>query len=133
MKDLTAKDIMTRPVLSARKNASARDIALQLLSGLFSGMPVTDENGKVIGMVTEFDLLGNICEGKELSKLTAEDIMSENPVTADVNTPVREILNIMLDKNIIRLPITEEGRLVGIVARCDILRAFIEPEFVSYM
>lgn len=133
MKDLKAKDIMTRPVLSARKNASARDIALQLLSGLFSGMPVTDENGKVIGMVTEFDLLGNICEGKELSKLTAEDIMSENPVTADVNTPVREILNIMLDKNIIRLPITEEGRLVGIVARCDILRAFIEPEFVSYM
>lgn len=133
MKDLKAKDIMTRPVLSARKNASARDIALQLLSGLFSGMPVTDENGKVIGMVTEFDLLGNICEGKELSKLTAEDIMSENPVTADVNTPVREILNIMLDKNIIRLPITEEGRLVGIVARCDILRAFIEPEFISYM
>lgn len=133
MKELKAKDIMTRPVLSARKNASARDIALQLLSGLFSGMPVTDEDGRVIGMVTEFDLLGNICEGKELSKLTAEDIMSENTITADVNTPVRDILNIMLDKNIIRLPITEEGRLVGIVARCDILKAYIEPEFVTYM
>ncbi|MFN3396047.1 MAG: HPP family protein [Thermodesulfovibrionales bacterium] len=133
MRDLKAKDIMTRPVLSARKNASARDIALQLLSGLFSGMPVTDEDGRVIGMVTEFDILGNICEGKELSKLTAEDIMSENTITADVNTPVRDILNIMLDKNVIRLPITEEGRLVGIVARCDILRAYIEPEFVTYM
>lgn len=133
MKELKAKDIMTRPVLSARKNASARDIALQLLSGLFSGMPVTDEEGRVIGMVTEFDLLGNICEGKELSKLTAEDIMSENTVTADINTPVRDILNIMLDKNVIRLPITEEGRLVGIVSRCDILKAYIEPEFVTYM
>lgn len=133
MKDIKAKDIMTRPVLSARRNASARDIALQLLSGLFSGMPVTDDSGRVIGMVTEFDLLGNICEGKELSKLTAEDIMSENTVTADVNTPVRDILNIMLDKNIIRLPITEEGRLVGIVARCDILKVYIEPEFVTYM
>jgi CBS domain-containing protein len=133
MRDLKARDIMTRPVLSARKNASARDIALQLLSGLFSGMPVTDEDGRVIGMVTEYDLLGNICEGKELSKLTAEDIMSENPVTADINTPIRDIQNIMLDKNIIRLPITEEGRLVGIVARCDILRAYIEPEFVTYM
>jgi len=96
-------------------------------------MPVTDEDGRVIGMVTEYDLLGNICEGKELSKLTAEDIMSENPVTADINTPIRDIQNIMLDKNIIRLPITEEGRLVGIVARCDILRAYIEPEFVTYM
>ncbi len=133
MKDIKAKDIMTRPVLSARRNASARDIALQLLSGLFSGMPVTDDSGRVIGMVTEYDLLGNICEGKELSKLTAEDIMSENTITADVNTPVREILNIMLDKNIIRLPITEEGRLVGIVARCDILKTFIEPEFVTYV
>lgn len=133
MRDLKAKDIMTRPVLSARRNASARDIALQLLSGLFSGIPVTDDSGRVIGMVTEFDLLGNICEGKELSKLTAEDIMSENTITADVNTPVRDILNIMLDKNIIRLPITEEGRLVGIVARCDILKAYIEPEFVTYM
>lgn len=133
MRDLKAKDIMTRPVLSARKNASARDIALQLLSGLFSGMPVTDDDGRVIGMVTEFDLLGNICEGKELSKLTAEEIMSENVITADINTPAREILNIMLDKNVIRLPITEEGRLVGIVARCDILKAYIEPEFVTYM
>lgn len=133
MRDLKAKDIMTRPVLSARKNASARDIALQLISGLFSGMPVTDESGRVIGMVTEFDLLGNICEGKELAKLTAEDIMIRDAITVDVNTPVKEIMNIMLDKNIIRLPITEEGRLVGIVARCDILRAYIEPEFVTYM
>ncbi len=133
MRELKAKDIMTRPVLSARRNASARDIALQLLSGLFSGMPVTDDSGRVIGMVTEYDLLGNLCEGKELSKLTAEDIMSENTITADVNTPLREILNIMLDKNIIRLPITEEGRLVGIVARCDILKAYIEPEFVTYL
>lgn len=133
MMELKAKDIMTRPVLSARKNALARDIALQLLSGLFSGMPVTEDDGSVVGMVTEFDLLGNICEGKELSKLTAEEIMTKDIVTADLNTPVREILNIMLDKNIIRLPITEDGRLVGIVARCDILKAFIEPEFVTYL
>ncbi|MCX7794280.1 MAG: CBS domain-containing protein [Thermodesulfovibrionales bacterium] len=133
MENLKAKDVMTRPVISARKNASARDIALQLLSGLFSGMPVTDEKGRVIGMVTEFDLLGNICEGKELAKLTAEDIMTKDVVTVDVNTPVTEILNIMLDRNIIRLPVTEEGRLVGIVARCDILKAYIEPEFVTYM
>ncbi len=56
MKDLKAKDLMTRPVISARKNASARDIALQLLSGLYSGMSVTDDDGKVIGIVTGFDL-----------------------------------------------------------------------------
>lgn len=132
-RDLKAKDIMTRPVLSARRNASARDIAFQLLSGLFSGMPVTDEGGKVIGMVTEYDLLRNIYEGRELTKLTAEDIMTKDSLTVDINTPVKEIINVMLTKNIIRLPVTEEGRLVGIIARCDILKAYIEPEFVTYM
>jgi CBS domain-containing protein len=133
MKGLKARDIMTRPVVSARKNASARDIALQLLSGLYSGMPVTDETGKVIGVITEFDLLGQICEGKELAKLTADDVMLKKPITADVNTPVEEVLDTMLKNSIIRLPVTDEGRLVGVIARCDILKSYIEPEFVTYM
>lgn len=133
MKDLKAKDIMTRPVVSARTNASARDIAMQVLSGLYSGMPVTDEDGKVIGVVTEFDLLGQVCEGRELVKLTAGDVMTKNPITVDVNTSLNDLLKSMMESNIVRVPVTEEGRLVGIIARCDILRAFIEPEFVTYL
>jgi CBS domain-containing protein len=133
MKDLKAKDIMTRPVVSARKNASARDIAMQVLSGLYSGMPVTDEDGKVIGVVTEFDLLGQVCEGRELVKLTAGDVMTKNPITVDVDTSLNDLLKSMMENNIVRIPVTEEGRLVGIIARCDILRAFIEPEFVTYL
>jgi CBS domain-containing protein len=133
MKDMKAKDIMMRPVVSARKNASARDIALQILSGLYSGMPVTDDNGHVIGVVTEFDLLGQVFERKELVKLTAEDIMQKEPKTVDVNTPLKEVMEIMLENFIIRIPVTEEGRLVGIIARCDILKIYIEPEFATYM
>jgi predicted transcriptional regulator len=133
MKDLKAKDIMTRPVLSARKNASARDIAMQLLSGLYSGMPVADEDGKVIGVVTEFDLLGQVSEGRELVKLTAGDVMTKNPITVDVNTSLNDLLKSMMENNIVRIPVTEEGRLVGVIARCDILRAFIEPEFATYL
>jgi CBS domain-containing protein len=133
MKHLKAKDVMTRPVVSARKNASARDIALQLLSGLYSGMPVTDENGRVVGIVTEFDLLEQLRQDKELARLTAEDIMVRDAMTIDVNTPIDDAFNIMLDRNIIRLPVTEEDKLVGIIARCDILRVYIEPEFTTYM
>jgi len=133
MKNLKAKDIMTRPVVSARRNASARDIALQLLSGLYSGMPVTDDKGKVIGVVTEFDLLDKLNEGKELVKLSAEDVMTKDPVTVDVNQSFEDMLKIMVEKNIIRIPVTQEGRLVGVIARCDILRTYIEPEFVTYM
>ncbi len=132
MKNLKARDIMTKPVVSARKNASARDIALQLLSGLYSGMPVTDDDGKVVGIVTEFDLLGQLCENRELEKLTAADVMSKNPIAVDVNTPVGQLLDIMMDNQIVRLPVTEEGRLTVVIARCDVLRAYLEPEFVTY-
>jgi len=133
MKTLKARDVMTRPVVSARKNASARDIAMQILSGLYSGMPVTDESGKVIGVVTEFDLLSKVREGKELVKLTAEDVMTTNPVTVDENKAMEEVLNTMIENNVIRIPVTREGRLTGVIARCDILRTYIEPEFVTYM
>lgn len=51
-KELKAADIMVRPVVSARTRASARDIALQLLTGLYSGMPVTDDEGRVVGVIT---------------------------------------------------------------------------------
>ncbi len=96
-------------------------------------MPVTDENGKVVGVVSEFDLLGQVCEGKELVKLTAEDIMTKNPITVDANTKINDVLQVMLDNNIVRLPVVEDGHLAGVVARCDILKAYIEPEFVTYM
>ena len=133
MKDMKAKDIMTRPVVSARKNASARDITLHILSGLYSGMPVTDDNGKVIGVVTEFDLLTQVREGKELEKLTAEDVMKKDPITVDINTSLTGVLNTMLENNIIRIPVTSDDGLVGLIARCDILRVCIEPEFTTYM
>lgn len=132
MKDFRARHIMVRPVVSARRKASARDIALQLLTGLYSGMPVTDDDGRVVGVVTELDLLKVAEAGKQLVKITAEEIMSTDVVTADVDTPVGELAKIMTDKNIIRLPITDKGQLVGVVARCDILKTLIEPEFVTY-
>jgi predicted transcriptional regulator len=133
MKDLKASDVMVRPVVSAKKNASARDVALQLLTGLYSGMPVTDEEGNVIGVITELDLLHAVMEGKELVRITAGDIMAKDPFTADVNTSLGDIVKLMKEKNIIRLPITDKGKLVGVVARCDILKSLIEPEFVTYM
>lgn len=133
MKNLKAKDVMTRPVVSARKSASARDIAMQILSGFYSGLPVTDDNGKVVGVVTEFDLLYKVLEGKELVKLTAEDVMTKDPSTVDENKQMEDVLEIMIENNIIRIPVTSNDRLVGVIARCDILRTYLEPEFVTYM
>ena len=129
-----AFEVMVRPVISARKNASARDIALQLMNGLYSGMPVTDDDGKVIGVITEIDILNAIMEGKKLEKTVAGDIMTSEVVTVDPDTSVSEIIKIMNEKKIIRIPVvSKEGKLRGVVSRSDILRARIEPEFVTYM
>ena len=128
-----ASEIMTRPVISARENASARDVALQLMTGHFSGMPVTNDKGRVIGVVTELDLLTAVLNGKELVRTTAKDIMTPDAVTASEDATVEEFIAIMREFNIIRLPIVRDGKLVGIVSRSDILRSLIEPEFVTHM
>lgn len=127
MFDLKAGSVMTTPVVFARKEASARHITLQLLSGLYSGMPITDDQDQVVGIVTELDLLKAMSEGKDLAKLTAEEVMTKDPFTTDVDTPISEVINLMKKYNIIRLPVTDQGALVGIVSRCDILRKTIEP------
>jgi CBS domain-containing protein len=130
LKDLNLKleEIMTRPAISARKNTTAKDIAFEIFYGFFSGMPVTDENGKVIGVVTELDLLKQVRKGEDFEKITADDIMTKEPVTVDVNTSLKDALTLMIEKNIIRIPVTDEGRLVGVIARRDILRYYFQPE-----
>ena len=130
-----AFEVMVRPVVSARKNASARDIALQLMNGLYSGMPVTDDDGKVVGIITEIDLLNAIVEGKELEKTVASDIMTTEVISVNPDMNLSEIIKIMNEKKIIRVPVvSKEGKLRGVVSRCDILQAKIEPDFViTYM
>jgi len=123
---------MTRPAISARKDAPVKEIAFEIFYGFFSGMPVTDGDGRVIGVVTEIDFLKHMREGKDLEKLTADDIMTKDPLTVDITASLDDILNIMLEKNIIRIPVTEGGLLVGIVSRRDILRYYFQPEHFRY-
>ena len=128
-----ASEIMTRPVVSARENASARDVALQLMTGHFSGMPVTNDDGKVVGIITEFDILKVAQDGKELGRITAKDIMTQDVATAKEDATVEEFILLMEEFHILRLPIVKDDKLVGIVSRSDILRSLIEPEFVTHM
>jgi CBS domain-containing protein len=131
MKALKAKEIMTKSVVSAKIYTSAIDIATELLNGRYSGIPITDDNGKVVGVVTEFDLIQYLCRGNELIHLRAEDIIQQEPITTGVNTSLFDILKLMLDNHIMRVPVTDEERLVGIVSRCDILKAYIKPDSLT--
>ena len=126
LKDLKAKDIMKSPVISMKKHASVKEIALQLVSGPFSGVAITDDKERVVGIVTEYDILNQARKGEDLEELKAEDIMHNNPVNVDVNSPLHDILEIMIEHGILRIPVTDSLRLVGNISRSDILKIIIE-------
>jgi CBS domain-containing protein len=132
MTELKARHVMNRWVTAATPRAIGRDLALQLLSGMHSGLPVVDGKGKVIGVVTEFDLLRAVHEGKDLQTVKAEEIMSRTVMCAQENDALDDIIAKMMEHHIIRLPVVgEDGKLIGVIARPDLLRHLIEPEFVT--
>ena len=128
---MVARDIMNKIVTAAKKNTIGRDLAIKLLSGMYSGLPVVDDKGMVVGVVSEFDLLKAIRVGKALEQVKAEDIMSKNPICVSENTSVEEIIDLMMKHNIIRVPVVRNNNLVGVISRCDILSSIVEPEFVT--
>jgi len=130
---MTVGQVMNRPVLATTVNTSVRDIAAQLVAAGISGMPVADRNGTVVGVVTEYDVVDALVAGKRLESLKASDIMSKGAITLDVGADLAEAMKLFKEKHIIRIPITEEGKLVGILARTDALRGILEePEFLIF-
>jgi len=71
--------------------------------------------------------------GKELVRVTAGDIMTRDVITVSADTPIDKVAEILMDKNIIRVPVTQDGKLTGVVSRCDILRSYMEPEFITHL
>lgn len=128
---MLAKEMMNKIVTAASRKTNGRDLTLKLLSGMYSGLPVVDE-GRVVGVVTEFDLLKAVKKGKDLQKIIAEDIMTKEPICVEENTHVDEIIKIMTEQNIIRVPVLRNGTLIGVISRCDILNSLIQPEFVTF-
>ena len=129
---LTAKDIMQKPVMAATPRASLRDVASQLVTNEFSGMPVVASDGRVVGVITESDIVRALAEGKRLENLAASDVMTGPPIAVDVNAPLEEVMKHLEENRIVRVPVTNENTLVGIISRRDVIRAVLEPEFIVF-
>ena len=95
-------------------------------------MPVADLAGKVLGVITEGDILAVLTEGKNLEAFTAEDIMSKDPITVEVGATLAEVMKLLNEEGILRVPVTDQGNLVGIISREDIIRAALEGEFLFF-
>ena len=129
---MKARDIMNQPVLGAARTATARDVAIQMLMGGFSGMPITERDGSLIGIVSELDLIRAVRAGKPLETTTAAEIMTTEVISVDVEISIEEVMEILDTKHIARVPVLEDGQLVGVISRPDVLRAAIEPKFMRF-
>ena len=116
------------------RTTNGRDIANKLLRSRLTGIPVVDhkESRKVVGIITEMNLLGIFREGMDPDDFTADRIMSGIPRTADIDTPVEELIDIMVENNFTTIPITKNYKLVGVVDRCSMMEFFMSPSAEKY-
>jgi len=128
----TARDIMQKPVVAATARASLRDVATELVKNGFSGMPVADPDGRVVGVVTESDIVRTLIAGKRLENLTAGEVMTGPPITVEVETPIEDVMKQLEENRIVRVPVMDHDKLVGIISRSDVIRAILEPEFIEF-
>jgi CBS domain-containing protein len=116
---MIARDIMTRKVATIHPEASAQEAAQLLDQMRISGAPVVDADGKIIGIISEADIISKV----NREGLRVSDIMSHNIVAISEETPVSEIAALLTERKIKRVPVVQNGKLVGIVSRADIVHA----------
>jgi len=121
---MIAKDIMTRDVITVSPTMTVKNLAMTLIKNQISGAPVADKNGKIVGVVSESDIVAK--KGKQVSA-----IMSKNIVSVSEEIPVEEIARMMTTHHIKRLPVMNGGKVIGIVSRADIVSAIALGKHVA--
>jgi CBS domain-containing protein len=119
-----AKDIMTRDVITVSPTATIKNLAMTLIKNQISGAPVAGRNGKIIGVVSEADIVAK--KGKDV-----KTIMSKNIISVTEETAVEEIAKLMTTHRIKRLPVMRGSDVVGIVSRADIVNAIALGKHVA--
>ncbi|WP_249979089.1 CBS domain-containing protein [Vreelandella olivaria] len=146
---MQAIDIMTPKVVSVGPDTEVREIAQLLLNHRISAVPVVDDESKVLGIVSEGDLMRRVKDDNDherswwLSLFTsgnnagdyvkshgrkAREVMTPDPLTVDENTPLHSIARLLEKHHIKRVPVVREGKLVGIVSRANLLQGIANAE-----
>ncbi|MEX5284514.1 CBS domain-containing protein [Selenomonas sputigena] len=147
---MQARDIMTKDPITAKPGATIREVAEILVENKISGLPVVDENGVMLGIVSEGDLmrkkiapkapeilsvLGAIIyyDGlkeyreafRKLSAVTAQEIMTKDVISVQPEEDVSKVGQLMLDHHVKRVPVLNGRRLVGIISRSDMVKMLL--------
>ena len=147
---LNASDIMTTDVITVKKETPLAELAEILTKNHINGVPVVDDEGLLIGIICESDLIRRdkklhiptvvalfdavfyLESSKKMEKeiqlisaTTVEELFTRKVVTVDERTPIDEIATIMTQKKIYTIPVMDGERLVGIVGKNDVIRTFV--------
>lgn len=145
---MKVREVMTQDVVTIGPEASLKDVAEILAERRISGLPVVDEERKVVGVVSEADILvkeqgpepqhdgligwllkGGRADEDKLAARTAGEAMTSPPITIGAERQVSEAARLMVEHGIKRLPVVDsDGRLAGIVTRADLVKAFARPD-----
>ncbi len=147
---MNVAEAMTRNVVAVSPETPLKDVASAMVQHGISGVPVVDAGGTVLGVVSEADFVikergsaavhhrflarffgesrATIAELRKIEARTAGEAMTSPAVTVEADAHLSEVARIMADRRINRLPVVADGRLVGIITRADVVRAFIRPD-----
>ncbi len=147
----TAEDIMTRDCITVRPDTDISEAARLLLEENINGIPVVDQNNRLIGIICQSDLVAmqkkislpsvfTLLDSlvplasmsrvdREIRKITAarvEDAMTPEPLAVTRATPIEELAQIMVDKKFHTLPVVEDKKLLGVVGKADVLKTLLK-------
>lgn len=124
MKTTKAADIMTTNVITAKKDMVLTDVIALLLRWHISAMPVVDNEDKMVGIVSEIDLVNLTFDGNARDTIV-EEVMVTDIISFSPNTELADLVQTFSKRHLRRVPIIDKGKVVGIMSRRDILREML--------
>ncbi|MBX3426910.1 MAG: CBS domain-containing protein [Pirellulales bacterium] len=124
---LAVRQIMTDRVVTITPQDSVRDAIELLLARRISGLPIVDDAGRLVGVLTEFALLAIAYDQRMLDDTVAQH-MTTDVLTVEADDPVSKAADLFIVHRVRRAPVLQRGRLVGLVARRDVLESLYKAE-----
>ena len=123
LEDVKARDVMVTDLITVSPDAKIAYADLLMTRHSIGGLPVV-EGGKLVGIITQRDIM--YARSYSVGNLEVRDLMSKEVITVEPETPLKEILRLMLDNKIERIPVVKDGKLLGLVVHNKILKKVYE-------
>lgn len=122
---LKVSQVMEQDVEAFESDAGWIDMATVMTRRGFGSVPIVDVDERLIGIVSEYDLLEVLMNNRDPKTVIASEIMTEDPVSTTEDTPLAEVIEVLERRHLIHLPVVRDGKLVGLIARRDVLNAYV--------